>query len=386
MEEVRSLIKAGADTRKATSDGVTPLYIAACGGHAEVVKALLQHGAEMDINTTRNGFPFETPLWVACARDPEDEGVDRDAERARVVEALVVVRGAAPRAEWSDDEASLDNFTELGIAALLGRVCVVRVLLDNASTINLDINKGCRAGASPLCLAAFKPCPETVLLLCSRRNVLLDMQVQDGNFKGSTALWIAAFQGCVRCVVALLNAGANFNIVQAHGGRYEGSTPLQIAAERGHTACVQELVVRGADLRRLKTVSLLQAHLDYSLAYRSLYVNEDKENREAQCRKKEAMAVMAAAFELCWWLRRRYQIPHEISCQYVAALWDNKPSTRQKQRMRRKRRRHEGMPSGPFFGDSSSGDSIGDSSSGDSIGDSSSGDGIGDSSSGDSDA
>ena len=41
VEVVRALVKAGANTRRASKSGVTPLFIAAHNGHPEVVRALV---------------------------------------------------------------------------------------------------------------------------------------------------------------------------------------------------------------------------------------------------------------------------------------------------------------------------------------------------------
>ena len=57
---VTKLIAAGADVNKArTTDGSTPLYIAAQNGHTAIVSKLLQHGADKSIRGFRNRTPLE---------------------------------------------------------------------------------------------------------------------------------------------------------------------------------------------------------------------------------------------------------------------------------------------------------------------------------------
>ena len=52
LEVVRLLIDAGADKDKARTDGATPLYIACQNGHLEVVRLLIDAGADKDKATT----------------------------------------------------------------------------------------------------------------------------------------------------------------------------------------------------------------------------------------------------------------------------------------------------------------------------------------------
>ena len=55
------LIKAGADLNQATSDGATPLYVAAHNGHEGIVAVLIQAGADVR-KACKNGC---TPLKIA---------------------------------------------------------------------------------------------------------------------------------------------------------------------------------------------------------------------------------------------------------------------------------------------------------------------------------
>ena len=61
------LIKAGADVNQANSDGVTPLYIAACNGHEGCVALLIQAGADVR-KANKNGW---TPMKIATNKKRE---------------------------------------------------------------------------------------------------------------------------------------------------------------------------------------------------------------------------------------------------------------------------------------------------------------------------
>lgn len=71
-EKVKALLKQGVDIEATTdSTGSTPLHLAAAGGHLDVVKLLLEHGA--DINAMDRGR--STPL-IAALRNKHRELAD----------------------------------------------------------------------------------------------------------------------------------------------------------------------------------------------------------------------------------------------------------------------------------------------------------------------
>ena len=62
------LIKAGADTHKATTDdGTTPLYFSCSSGHNSIVKLLLKHGADVNLPGTK-GY---RPINIVCTNGHE---------------------------------------------------------------------------------------------------------------------------------------------------------------------------------------------------------------------------------------------------------------------------------------------------------------------------
>jgi len=66
-EVVRVLLEAGADTDQAstTDHGATPLFISARNGHMEVVRALLEAGANVDQASSTTGGAA-TPLYISA--------------------------------------------------------------------------------------------------------------------------------------------------------------------------------------------------------------------------------------------------------------------------------------------------------------------------------
>ena len=88
LAAVTQLLSQGADANADNGFGVTPLYTAADWGNLELVKLLLEHGAEPDSNPrTRGRSPWgKTPLMLA-ARSNTD--VDVPEARAEIVRQLV---------------------------------------------------------------------------------------------------------------------------------------------------------------------------------------------------------------------------------------------------------------------------------------------------------
>jgi len=86
---------------KLRHDGQTGLHWAACGGHADTVKLLLEHGAPVDAKDESYGG---TPLgWALYAWG---NATAREAERRRYYEvvALLVRAGAKIDSQWHEDD------------------------------------------------------------------------------------------------------------------------------------------------------------------------------------------------------------------------------------------------------------------------------------------
>ena len=113
------LLERGADVNTRRNNDQTPLHIASYFGNVEIVRLLLDHGADPEANA--EGDMGEKPLHkVSCGkyRSPED-GV-------RVAE-LLLERGADVNTRCND------HCTPLHIASYFGNIEIVRLLLDNGA-------------------------------------------------------------------------------------------------------------------------------------------------------------------------------------------------------------------------------------------------------------
>ncbi|KAJ7481648.1 ankyrin repeat-containing domain protein [Mycena latifolia] len=260
------------------------LCVASDLGHVEIVKMLIQNGA--NVNTPRRKELCDTALYAASFNGHEESGADVNAEGGRLGAAL-------DAASWGGHEGVIKlliqngaNLSSHEAAAFKGHETAVKLLLDtggiDAALLiegGADVNQqGCRGSA-----------------LQSVARVLISSGA-DVNARGDTldsALYAASFNGHEAVVRLLLDNGADFGSalqaasakgneamgadVNIKGGRLDRliaarehgghdivflpvGTALQVAAARGHAAVVQLLIESGADVNAEGQVgSALQA-------------------------------------------------------------------------------------------------------------------------------
>ena len=152
LESFKRLLAAGADPTLLAADGESPVYSAAIGGHADLVKFLLATGGDPNQSRTSNGW---SPLHVSAREGKLDtvkallaNGADVDkttlddgstalhlaAENGHVeVVTRLIVAGASISFARSSDKK-----TPLHCACKKGRVDVIAVLLYPMSSINVQ--------------------------------------------------------------------------------------------------------------------------------------------------------------------------------------------------------------------------------------------------------
>ena len=210
VEVVRLLLEAGADTNKARHDGSTPLIVACSNGFSDVVCLLLEGGADKD----KPGPSGGTPLLLAC-------------QNGHLQVARLLLKAGADKNKARDNGA-----TPLFVACQQGHVEVVRLLLE----ADADVDKGCDNGATPLCIA----CMQGGLQVAAFHTLAQSGEISDD------AWWFQRFQlFCefrhVLVVRLLLEARANADKV------VDGATPLFRACQQGHEEVVRMLLEAGAD-------------------------------------------------------------------------------------------------------------------------------------------
>ncbi|GFR24301.1 ankyrin repeat family protein [Trichonephila clavata] len=220
---IDALIQNGANIEVEDKEKNTPLHRAAKNGYIDIVNTLIGNGADVNKVTIYG----RTPLFLAVAEGHMD-----------IVNTLID-KGA------DVNKAGEDGKTPLCLAAVYGYINIVNTLINKGADVNLanlDI-------WAILLLALKKNYPNVVkALICKVPDV--DRAVPD--FRKTTGgrwtllLW-AAENGHKDVVDALIDKGADVDKVSELGWW----SPLHLAADRGHVDIVEALINKGADVNKI---------------------------------------------------------------------------------------------------------------------------------------
>lgn len=202
LPRVKGLLDLGTSVNARDRMGKTALIRAARGRHADVVKVLLDKGADIDAKWPTESLPGMAYGWPPLIWAANAGCID--------VVNVLLKRGADVNAR------SLDMTTPVMAAAWNGHTKVVKLLLDKGA----DPNDGLRHGMPANWVwACGERCAETVRLLLDRGG-----DVNTKTRSGEPVLIWAISIGNAGIVKALLDNGADANT----RSRY-GRTALQIA-------------------------------------------------------------------------------------------------------------------------------------------------------------
>ena len=178
--------------------GTGSLSAPAENGHVEVVRSLLEAGADKDAPNEGG----ESPLWTASSQGHVE------------IVRLLLEAGA------SKDAPGLEGRTSLFTAASQGHVEVARLLC----AAGADTNAPAKCGQTPLLAACWKGHVQLVSLLrCSGA----DCNAPDRS--GRSPLWVACLMGHVEIAGLLIEAGADQDLPGT-----DGQSPLLVSSVQGH--------------------------------------------------------------------------------------------------------------------------------------------------------
>jgi ankyrin repeat protein len=239
VEVVRVLLDSGADAESLDMCKLTPLHEASRGGHAELVRVLLDRG----VNTKPENYIKHTPNTLALMGGhvqvvkvfiefDVDIGVYDVDEWTPLHQALFegnieVTRGLLERG------ADLTGQDRLQAAVLGGHAGVIQVFLEHG----VDLTVKYTSGSTLLHTASLGGHVEMVRILLEHG---LDATMQDKN--RLTPLHFASMAGHVDVARLLLEHGADVTAQEKLGW-----TPLHFASSQGHAEVARLLLEHGAD-------------------------------------------------------------------------------------------------------------------------------------------
>ncbi len=213
---VRYLLDSGADHRMAARTGATALSAAISMRHAHVVDVLLRRGADAE-QSLPGGV---TPLMLASALGLPD------------IISHLLSRGAEPNAY------DAQGFNALHCAAIHGFSSRdkqrVLAMLDMLLFADIAFDSATNGGQTPLHFLigaraeAGASCDEEVLMAAMERLLSEGVDLDTQDQRGMSALHLAAMHGLSRIVNRLLREGAN-----RHARDSLGRTPHELALVRG---------------------------------------------------------------------------------------------------------------------------------------------------------
>ena len=212
VDVVKYLIDHGADVNKEAWNKRTALHYASKRGDLKVVEALLSKGAEIDVEDRYHRIP----LMLAAEKGNND------------VSLYLVDHGA------DVDKKDSCKRTTLHYASRGGDSRVVEALLSKGAEI--DVEDG--DGRSPLMLAAESGRIDILLYLI---DCGADVHKKDGHER--TALHYASKRGDLKVVEALLSKGAGIDVEDG-----DGRSPLMLAAAKRDIDILLYLIDCGADV------------------------------------------------------------------------------------------------------------------------------------------
>jgi ankyrin repeat protein len=251
LDLVVLLLERGADMESRDRHDQTALYVASSCGYAEVVRSLIDRGADLNVECGNRGGWFKakwTPLHVASKNGwlevaglllVHGTGVNHQDNWGKSALHIASRHASSNLVRLLLDHGAnayaLDNWGETALheASSYGRITVVKSLLEYGA--NVDAMS--KWGMTPLHCAAIKGHLEVIHLLLDH-----DADVNAQNEDRRTALDLASLNGHVQVVEVLLKRSAD-----PHARTRTGETHFQLASSSSSGLDESDDTVRSGD-------------------------------------------------------------------------------------------------------------------------------------------
>ena len=314
------------DLSKTNSNGYTPLYIAACFGHAKCIENMMKHELFEDmlldivrfwthsVLLSREVIPRDvmaiiamyhgdsslnkcdkigrTPFWVTCRKgnvaafrklleypnldihkkDNEEMTPFAAACQGGSVEILETLITMVDQSEINGSDRM--QRTPFFMACREGCTEMVKRLMEDDMIIkyNIDINQCDKLERTPFLIAVKRGHNDCVDVLCNNKDIDINKAYKFNKINSQTPLMIAARAGASHSsiITALMNRD-DLNINQRNEF---GKTALHMACEKGHSSVVMQLldhpdiVVTGEDSNGVTPIRIANQNLDNNIYHK----------------------------------------------------------------------------------------------------------------------
>jgi ankyrin repeat protein len=217
---IRRLVDARPDVNALTTTGATPLHFAAEGGSREAIAILLDAGAGVNAREPQWG---QTPIMFAAGAG-RTEAVKLLMARGADVRATAKVVDLAQR---NREDAAESRVRNARVAAIQKELAAARAAAAPAAQAAAPAAPRPRGGDT----SGNEPEPLGYAELVGRQG-------------GLTALLLSAREGFAETAAALVDGGADINQVSAS----DHTSPLLMATINGHFDLAMQLLARGANV------------------------------------------------------------------------------------------------------------------------------------------
>jgi len=305
IEVVRDLIEKGADVNGRDEQGSFPLYAAVVGDHADVVELLIKKGAnvnqskagdvlpKIERNTTALhaasiiGNQAVVELLVSAAANVNafaDLNQENAKNAKKILESPLVSKLLTPESViLFKAQLGENGVTPLALASRFGHADIAAILLDRGADINFQ-----KPGDNTALIEAAIAGRRDVIDLLVSRKADLNRVGEDGG----TALALALLNEQYESAGILLAAGADFQLTDR--GKFQWKRPFSWGAFQLLAAEKLTAEGRGAETKKMLTdalASLTAARDELNKAVGSLNQLADKADQLADKLDKDAKSA-----------------------------------------------------------------------------------------------